>query len=137
MKKCFFKVLLFLTSSVRHVALVFEILEYYMYTPVSQTLGRLGANSLKCNLVVFVNNNLICEVVVFLYSFIIFVILKTNIMHKKFLIITFVMSVLAFGASVYLCVVMPETTNFILAGVIAFGAVFFYKQIKNFPKGKQ
>ena len=58
-------------------------------------------------------------------------------MHKKFLIITFVMSVLAFGASVYLCVVMPETTNFILAGVIAFGAVFFYKQIKNFPKGKQ
>ena len=73
MKKCFFKVLLFLTSSVRHVALVFEILEYYMYTPVSQTLGRLGANSLKCNLVVFVNNNLICEVVVFLCSFIIFV----------------------------------------------------------------
>ena len=58
-------------------------------------------------------------------------------MHKKLLIITFVMSVLAFAASVYLCVVMPETTNFVLAGVIALAAVFFYKQIKNFPKDKE
>lgn len=58
-------------------------------------------------------------------------------MHKKLLIITFVMSVLAFAASVYLCVVMPDATNFMLAGVLALGAVFFYKQIKNYPKDKQ
>ena len=57
-------------------------------------------------------------------------------MHKKILIITLVMCVLAFVASIYLCVVIPETTNFMLAGVLALGAVFFYKQIKNFPKDK-
>ena len=58
-------------------------------------------------------------------------------MHKKFLVITLVMSVVAFVAAVYLCVVMPETTNFVLAGVIALAAVFFYNQIKNFPKDKE
>ncbi len=47
------------------------------------------------------------------------------------------MSVVAFAAAVYLCVVVPETTNFVLAGVIALAAVFFYKQIKNFPKDKE
>ena len=68
----------------------------------------------------------------------IFAILKPNlIMHKKFLVMTLVMSVVAFAAAVYLCVVMPDTTNFMLAGVLALGAVFFYKQIKNFPRDKE
>ena len=51
-------------------------------------------------------------------------------MHKKLLIITFVMSVLAFAASVYLCVVMPDATSYVLAAMFLVSAVFFYKQIK-------
>ena len=52
-------------------------------------------------------------------------------MHKKLLIITFVMSVLAFAASVYLCVVMPETTSYVLAAITLVAAVYFFSQIKK------
>jgi hypothetical protein len=62
---------------------------------------------------------------VFLYE------LNFKIMHKKLLIITFVMSVLAFAASVYLCVVMPDATSYVLAAITLLAAVYFFKQIRN------
>lgn len=52
-------------------------------------------------------------------------------MHKKLLIITFVMSVLAFAASVYLCVVMPDATSYALAAITLVAAVYFFNQIKK------
>jgi hypothetical protein len=52
-------------------------------------------------------------------------------MHKKLLIITFVMSVLAFVASVYLCVVMPDATSYVLAAITLLAAVYFFSQIKK------
>lgn len=52
-------------------------------------------------------------------------------MHRKLLIVVLVMSILAFAASVYLCVVMPDTTSYVLAALFLVSAVFFYKQIKN------
>jgi hypothetical protein len=52
-------------------------------------------------------------------------------MHKKLLIITFVMSVLAFAASVYLCVVMPDATSYVLAAITLLAAVYFFNQIKK------
>jgi hypothetical protein len=62
---------------------------------------------------------------VFLYE------LNFKIMHKKLLIITFVMSVLAFAASVYLCVVMPDATSYVLAAITLLAAVYFFNQIKK------
>jgi hypothetical protein len=56
--------------------------------------------------------------------------LNFKIMHKKLLIITFVMSVLAFAASVYLCVVMPDATSYVLAAITLLAAVYFFRQIK-------
>lgn len=52
-------------------------------------------------------------------------------MHKKLIIITFVMSVLAFAASVYLCVVMPDATSYVLAAITLVAAVYFFSQIKK------
>jgi hypothetical protein len=57
--------------------------------------------------------------------------LNFKIMHKKLLIITFVMSVLAFAASVYLCVVMPDATSYVLAAITLLAAVYFFNQIKK------
>ena len=57
--------------------------------------------------------------------------LNFKIMHKKLLIITFVMSVLAFAASVYLCVVMPDATSYVLAAITLVAAVYFFKQIRT------
>jgi hypothetical protein len=57
--------------------------------------------------------------------------LNFKIMHKKLLIITFVMSVLAFAASVYLCVVMPDATSYVLAAITLLAAVYFFTQIKK------
>jgi hypothetical protein len=57
--------------------------------------------------------------------------LNFKIMHKKLLIITFVMSVLAFAASVYLCVVMPDATSYVLAAITLVAAVYFFRQIRN------
>jgi hypothetical protein len=62
---------------------------------------------------------------VFLYE------LNFKIMHKKLLIITFVMSVLAFAASVYLCVVMPDATSYVLAAITLLAAVYFFNQIRK------
>jgi hypothetical protein len=57
--------------------------------------------------------------------------LNFKIMHKKLLIITFVMSVLAFAASVYLCVVMPDATSYVLAAITLLAAVYFFNQIRK------
>ena len=57
--------------------------------------------------------------------------LKFTIMHRKLLIVVLVMSILAFAASLYLCVVMPDATSYVLAALFLVSAVFFYKQIKN------
>lgn len=54
-----------------------------------------------------------------------------KIMHKKLLIITLVMSVVAFAAAVYLCVVMPDATSYVLAAITLLAAVYFFKQIKK------
>ena len=57
--------------------------------------------------------------------------LKFKIMHRKLLIVVLVMSILAFAASVYLCVVMPDATSYALAAITLVAAVYFFKQIKN------
>lgn len=51
-------------------------------------------------------------------------------MHRKLLIVVLVMSILAFAASVYLCVVMPDATSYALAAITLLAAVYFFKQIK-------
>jgi hypothetical protein len=52
-------------------------------------------------------------------------------MHRKLLIVVLVMSILAFAASVYLCVVMPDATSYVLAAITLLAAVYFFNQIRK------
>lgn len=61
-------------------------------------------------------------------------------MNKTRLILFQVFSILGLLASIYLCVVLGDTTSYILAGLFLFSAVFFIYQMryfKNHDKNKK
>ena len=53
-------------------------------------------------------------------------------MNKTRLILFQVFSILGLLASIYLCVVLGDTTSYILAGLFLFSAVFFIYQMRYF-----
>ncbi len=54
-------------------------------------------------------------------------------MNRKLLILFQLMSILGLVASIYLSVVLADTTSYVLVGLFLFSAVFFLYQMKNYP----
>ncbi|MBR2369566.1 MAG: hypothetical protein IKJ22_02890 [Paludibacteraceae bacterium] len=52
-------------------------------------------------------------------------------MNRKLLIVTFVMCILALAASVYVCVVTPDTTSYALVAFFLLAVVFYFFQLRK------
>ena len=57
-------------------------------------------------------------------------------MNKTRLILFQVFSILGLLASIYLCIVLGDTTSYVLAGLFLFSAIFFLFQMRNLPPKK-